>query len=175
MSDLQYDGLSVYLPDQIRAQVDALAASRGLSAQELLDAELAAHRLRLRSEFEAQARVILEHGQGWPSDPLEALLVGALHAFILVEASDVATGRFLSNPHYLKVIFPDHQEEWLERQESAGFNKQQLVGVALEEFLQSTSTEELCRRVRVGLLSSDQKLVLMALEEFIERHRTEFA
>ena len=56
---LLYDGLVVFLPDDIRAQVNTLAASRGCSPQELLDSEMAANRYRRNTELESKAQ------EGW--------------------------------------------------------------------------------------------------------------
>jgi hypothetical protein len=107
---LTFEGLGVYLPEEILSQVEAIAAGRGVTAQELLEQTMFANRRCRNLELSPKARGILEHGEPWPSDPLEALQVGAILAFELAETSDNFAGRCRSDPqHYvmLNEIFPD--------------------------------------------------------------------
>src|SRR6516225_5969527 len=78
---LTFEGLGVYLPEEILSQVEAIAAGRGVTAQELLEQTMFANRRCRNLELSPKARGILEHGEPWPSDPLEALQVGAILAF----------------------------------------------------------------------------------------------
>jgi hypothetical protein len=71
---------------------------------------MATNRHRRNLQLSPKARAILEHGEDWPTDPLEALQVGAILAFELAETSDNFAGRCRSDPqHYIMLdeIFPD--------------------------------------------------------------------
>jgi hypothetical protein len=54
---------------------------------------------RRNLELAPIAQGILEGGDEWPADHLEAPLVGALYAFLLAEADDIFTGRWKNDRH----------------------------------------------------------------------------
>jgi hypothetical protein len=96
-SPLTFDSLGVYLPEDIRSNVDRIAAQRGLTPQQLLNLELKKNRYRLfraqdEQSFVAKARRVLSD-HDWPADSLEALVVAALAASFLAQESDFMTGR----------------------------------------------------------------------------------
>jgi hypothetical protein len=120
MKPLIFEDLNVYLPDDIRAGVDQIAASRGISPQQLLNETMKANRKRWNIELSCKACDILECGGEWPDDPMEGLMVGCLYSFLLAEADDNFTGAWENDPHYIAMEVMSREEDEEEDEEDEG-------------------------------------------------------
>jgi hypothetical protein len=87
-----------------------MAAGRCISPQ-LLNETMKANRRRWSRDLSEKANAILDGLLDWPSDPLEGLMVGCLYSFLLAERDDLATGRYVNDPHYVVVEVVNREED----------------------------------------------------------------